>query len=164
MSLEDEKIETLNRLKREKDIKSLLREYHFLPDIPDPESDISPFPRSQAFIYLKDFLDQIDHAWNNFELPTKEYAIEFLKEVNNRESLLILTKCLLKEDINDIQLQIIASLKCSEQLQEIKDFFYESIENISISVAINGFMSISSISGTSDTKLEIFTIISANLS
>ncbi len=131
MSLEDEKIETLNRLKREKDIKSLLREYHFLPDIPDPESDISPFPRSQAFIYLKDFLDQIDHAWNNFELPTKEYAIEFLKEVNNRESLLILTKCLLKEDINDIQLQIIASLKCSEQLEEIKDFFYESIENIS---------------------------------
>ncbi|MBM4053089.1 MAG: hypothetical protein FJ264_00150 [Planctomycetes bacterium] len=129
MSLEDEKVETLNRLKREKDIISLLKEYHFLPDT--PEGDISPFLRTHAFNLIKDCLDQIEHAWKNFELSLKEYAIEFLKELNNRESLLILTKCLLKEDINDIQLQIIAVLKGSEQLDEIKDFFYESIESIS---------------------------------
>lgn len=131
MSLEEEKekIETLNRLEREKDIKSLLKEYRFLPDI--DEGDISLIPRTYAVNILKKCLSQIEHAWQSFELSIKEYAIEFLKEVNNRESLLILTKCLLKEDINDIQLQIIAALKGSEQLDEIKDFFYESIESIS---------------------------------
>ena len=53
MSLEEEKekIETLNRLEREKDIKSLLKEYRFLPDI--DEGDISLIPRTYAVNILK---------------------------------------------------------------------------------------------------------------
>lgn len=68
MSLEEEKekIETLNRLERENDIKSLLKEYHFLPD--REEGDISLIPRTYAVNILKKCLSQIEHAWQNFGL------------------------------------------------------------------------------------------------
>lgn len=129
MPFEDEIIAKLNRLKRDKDFKSLLKEYHSLSDT--DKNDISPFLKTSAFNLLKDDLEEIEHIWKNFDLTTKEYAIEFLKDVDNEKSLLMLADCLIHEESHDIQSQIKDALCNSKILEEIRSFFYDSVVKVS---------------------------------
>lgn len=121
--------ERLKSLKESGDYKTILARYVYLPDFKKDEPE-DPL-KSYCYELLKNELNIIATYLRNQEYSVKTHAINFLGDVDNRESLLSLVECLLSEKDSDILSRIKDVLCKSENLDEIKDFFINSIESTS---------------------------------
>lgn len=120
--------DNLLKLIEAKDYKALLRYYHYCAD--SKEDEIGLEHKAATFNFLSKNLGMIEPLLHDSESVVRKHAIEFLKDIRDRQGLLFLLQGLLKEERSDIQMVIKDALCEAEAIEEIQDELLKVVENV----------------------------------